>query len=217
MTEATGFMAAIRANPADDTVRLVYADWLQERGGEARAEYIRLYISSRHMTGDELARAGFRLSALYHRVIHPLLDGWATHSGRDGGNSSPHMDRGFIAQIRCTWEAWAAHGDGLLAVEWVPRVVFDTCPEFGGDEDDVWLVGDPAKVRVPWVDVIDHARREKCGPATSVLRLRYGTSIAFEMPEFEGWNGADPRTDLLAGLQQLNDLIAAAGHQNHQP
>lgn len=40
MTEEN-FLAAIRAEPSDDTVRLAYADWLEERGGS-----------------DDLARAG---------------------------------------------------------------------------------------------------------------------------------------------------------------
>ncbi len=40
-----GFLAAILADPADDTARLVYADWLQEQGGRPeRAEFIRLQI-----------------------------------------------------------------------------------------------------------------------------------------------------------------------------
>ena len=36
------FLAAIRANLDDDTPRLVYADWLEERGNGARAEFIRV-------------------------------------------------------------------------------------------------------------------------------------------------------------------------------
>lgn len=36
------FLAAINANLDDDTPRLVFADWLQENGDEARAEFIRL-------------------------------------------------------------------------------------------------------------------------------------------------------------------------------
>jgi uncharacterized protein (TIGR02996 family) len=39
---AKGFLADIVANIDDDTPRLVYADWLDERGEEARAEFIRL-------------------------------------------------------------------------------------------------------------------------------------------------------------------------------
>src|SRR5262249_38868583 len=35
------FLAAIRANPDDNAVRLVYADWLQERG-DPRGEFLRL-------------------------------------------------------------------------------------------------------------------------------------------------------------------------------
>lgn len=44
-TDGDALLAAILANPADDTVRLVYADWLDDRGepGDAeRAEFIRL-------------------------------------------------------------------------------------------------------------------------------------------------------------------------------
>jgi uncharacterized protein (TIGR02996 family) len=37
----SGFLEAIRAAPTDHTVRLVYADWLEERGDE-RAEYLRI-------------------------------------------------------------------------------------------------------------------------------------------------------------------------------
>jgi uncharacterized protein (TIGR02996 family) len=40
--EQRALWAAIRANPADETPRLVYADWLQEHGDEARAEFIRV-------------------------------------------------------------------------------------------------------------------------------------------------------------------------------
>jgi uncharacterized protein (TIGR02996 family) len=35
------FLEGIRANPADNTARLVYADWLEERG-DPRAEYLRV-------------------------------------------------------------------------------------------------------------------------------------------------------------------------------
>jgi uncharacterized protein (TIGR02996 family) len=38
------FLRAIRADPADDTVRLVYADWLDEHGDPEQAEFVRLQI-----------------------------------------------------------------------------------------------------------------------------------------------------------------------------
>ncbi len=42
MTDEEAFLRAIQATPDDDTLRLVFADWLQETGDSARAEFIRL-------------------------------------------------------------------------------------------------------------------------------------------------------------------------------
>jgi uncharacterized protein (TIGR02996 family) len=48
--EEAGFLRAIAADPADDTNRLVYADWLDERG-DPRGEYIRLRLQLRQPRG----------------------------------------------------------------------------------------------------------------------------------------------------------------------
>src|SRR5436189_132727 len=42
MTADKDFLDAIIANPDDDARRLVYADWLEEHGDTARAEFIRV-------------------------------------------------------------------------------------------------------------------------------------------------------------------------------
>lgn len=44
MTERDALLWAICADPAGDTARLVFADWLQEHGEEERAEFIRIQI-----------------------------------------------------------------------------------------------------------------------------------------------------------------------------
>jgi uncharacterized protein (TIGR02996 family) len=41
MSEESAFLDAVRTNPEDIATRLVYADWLEERG-DARGEYLRL-------------------------------------------------------------------------------------------------------------------------------------------------------------------------------
>lgn len=41
--EEQPFLDEIRANPDDDAARLVYADWLEERG-DVRAEYLRVEV-----------------------------------------------------------------------------------------------------------------------------------------------------------------------------
>src|SRR5690242_18641709 len=48
MTDGDALLAAILANPDDDTPRLVYADWLQENGDQDRAEFIRLQCLEVH-------------------------------------------------------------------------------------------------------------------------------------------------------------------------
>ena len=45
MSEEAAFLTAIAANPEDDTARLVYADWLQDRS-DPRAEYVRLEVQA---------------------------------------------------------------------------------------------------------------------------------------------------------------------------
>lgn len=44
-TDELAFLSRIAANPADDTDRLVYADWLDESGEPERADYIRTAIA----------------------------------------------------------------------------------------------------------------------------------------------------------------------------
>lgn len=43
-TERAAFLSAIVREPADDTARLVYADWLDEQGEADRAEFIRVQV-----------------------------------------------------------------------------------------------------------------------------------------------------------------------------
>ena len=42
MLNEAAFLDAIKAGPEDQVTRLVYADWLEERGESSRSEYVRL-------------------------------------------------------------------------------------------------------------------------------------------------------------------------------
>lgn len=53
MTDRAALLAAILANPDDDTVRVVFADYLQEHGDDARAEFIRVQIELAHLPEPE--------------------------------------------------------------------------------------------------------------------------------------------------------------------
>jgi uncharacterized protein (TIGR02996 family) len=68
MTE-DAFIRAILASPQDDAPRLIYADWLEERG-DPRGEYIRLLYALERLAGDdaEAVQVRERLRALEESI-----------------------------------------------------------------------------------------------------------------------------------------------------
>jgi uncharacterized protein (TIGR02996 family) len=63
-------LAAIVADPADDTARLVYADCLQEHGNTVRADFIRLQVEAERLHPDSNARAWLEDQARAHFAEH---------------------------------------------------------------------------------------------------------------------------------------------------
>ncbi len=51
-----GFLNALRADPGDDTTRLVWADWLDEQGDAARAEFVRAQVRLETLDEDDPER-----------------------------------------------------------------------------------------------------------------------------------------------------------------
>lgn len=81
MHDEEAFLAAIWDQPEDDDSRLIYADWLEERG-DARAEYLRVEheVRVRGARNDKRLRAlRSQLSADWLRAVHDGLLGpdWA--------------------------------------------------------------------------------------------------------------------------------------------
>ncbi len=74
--DARALLSAIVADPADDTVRLAYADCIEERGNSTRAEFIRLQIEAERLHPNSNARAALeaRAEALF---AERWIDWWA--------------------------------------------------------------------------------------------------------------------------------------------
>src|SRR5438270_2655126 len=53
LTREDAFLEAILEEPDDDGLRLIYADWLEEHGGEARAEFIRVQIERARLADND--------------------------------------------------------------------------------------------------------------------------------------------------------------------
>lgn len=91
------FLRAICAEPDDDTVRLVYADWLQENGQPERAEFIRLQIA---FEGRRAAPPRNRVLFARYRAACRTASRWRNELPRIVGVRWPgEFRRGFAHEI----------------------------------------------------------------------------------------------------------------------
>src|SRR4051794_3229291 len=89
MTQEDALLRAIRAEPEDDWPRLVYADWLEERG-DPRAEFIRAQCALAGLPPADPRRPGLEARAQellrehHARWVEPVCsllgvpDAWVT-------------------------------------------------------------------------------------------------------------------------------------------
>ncbi|QJX01043.1 ribosomal protein L7/L12 [Frigoriglobus tundricola] len=78
MSDEAAFLAALKANPADDTARLIYADWLDEHDEPAKAEYLRCVVTLAQREWD-LATAPEAAPLL--NLAAPLPEEWRASAG----------------------------------------------------------------------------------------------------------------------------------------
>jgi uncharacterized protein (TIGR02996 family) len=92
-------LEAVRAAPDDDLPRLVYADWLDERGEHERAEFIRIQIALAGGRVDDADAA--RLEARERALLIRNARRWA-----GGGTVRAEFRRGFVEAVALT-PPWA--------------------------------------------------------------------------------------------------------------
>ena len=74
MTDGDALRAAILAEPEDDTLRLVYADWLDENGQPARAAFIRLQVQAAQ--AEPYSLDARRLADAADRILEQKKGAW---------------------------------------------------------------------------------------------------------------------------------------------
>lgn len=128
-TDATGaaLLANITDNPADDTIRLVYADWLEEQGDHQRAAFLRAHVNAHDTDATEAAWVMFRYGwlggepfrdRLYRREPGSNTATDATHDSPDAYSPQGFgftLDRGLLAAMSCDSNTWLDHGDRIRA------------------------------------------------------------------------------------------------------
>jgi uncharacterized protein (TIGR02996 family) len=125
MADHAAFMRAILAAPDDDLPRLVYADWLDERG-DPRGEFIRVQLAiagladePRSSTGLETGwpkvrdpRDARRFADLRAREEHLLHDhAWTWSAPLRSGGSGARFWRGFIDTVSCSAATFLAEAE----------------------------------------------------------------------------------------------------------
>jgi uncharacterized protein (TIGR02996 family) len=144
VSDRASFMAAIRANPADDLPRLVFADWLDENGETERAELIRVMIKYQHgdkVPWDGRSRYAKKVKPVISRVFPVLFEGEAfDHTG--GRLADPHpanvrFFKGFVNDFFGHFSSWVEHADAILAESVGLTVRLLTVPPDCGSNGDL--------------------------------------------------------------------------------
>ncbi len=117
------FLKAICENPDDDTVRLVYADWLEENGDPERAEFIRCQVVSAGNTHPK--NPAFRRSEILRKANATR---WRAELPRLPGVDWGAFQRGFvsIATLKGNWHGHEAFAQ-IVQVAPVREIVLAHC------------------------------------------------------------------------------------------
>ena len=142
MSEGDQLLGDILAEPGDDGLRLIYADWLEDNGDPDGAEFIRVQLAmaggecpacgrrgSAHAGGCALARRANELctrNLLGFRFHSPSPAGkvaWAlTTEGCAALEPCAFASRGFVSRVRCPLGGWLDHGPAIVRRHPVQRV-----------------------------------------------------------------------------------------------
>ncbi len=196
------FMRAIRAAPDDDGPRLVYADWLEENGGPARAEFIRVQCARARLPADDPRADGLR-----ERAQTLLMNNWEAWVGplrrvvgRTAGITGEtwvlggyHPDgrwrfrRGFVEELSLTSDVLLDHANELFAIAPLRRL-------------NLWRAGPqvPALARLPYLAGVEAL--EFSDPWDNLVRADGMAALA-----------ASPYLARLASLNLSRNDIADAG------
>jgi uncharacterized protein (TIGR02996 family) len=116
MDQADAFLQSIADDPADDAVRLVFADWLEEQGesGRVRAEFIRVQYALLDLPADDPRRP-----QLEERQRHLLLahepEWTASLSALLAATAICGFHRGFVEKIAVAPQVLASEGAAIVS------------------------------------------------------------------------------------------------------
>ena len=147
------FLEAIREQPDDDLHRLAWADWLEERGDDDRATFLRAQLFAARLDETDLA-----LDPLEDRADDLLAVRDRAWAGRVGELAVDWgWSRGCVESATLTADTLLGHGDEL----------FETTPirnlRLLAGEDDL-----PRLAGCAWLEWVEHLERSAPGRCPAV-------------------------------------------------
>src|SRR5262249_10870850 len=122
-THDEAFIEAIVESPDDDGLRLIYADWLDERG-DPRGEFIRVQVQLARLPEDDPRQE--ELEARASELLEEHKDEWVgpvRDIVEDRGTSPGAVfRRGFVEQLTISAAKFLQNGDAIFRAHPVQRV-----------------------------------------------------------------------------------------------
>jgi uncharacterized protein (TIGR02996 family) len=111
--EQLALLQQIRTHPDDDLSRLVYADWLEERGEQPMAELIRCHIERERLDPNSAQHFGLLMHAGMLLAQH--RDRWTAEWNRRFGVTGVEFARGIPEEVELPIGRFAGVADELFA------------------------------------------------------------------------------------------------------
>ncbi|QJW99600.1 TIGR02996 domain-containing protein [Frigoriglobus tundricola] len=197
MTDGDALRGAIIAQPDDDTLRLVYADWLDENGQPDRAAFIRAQVWAAQ--ADPFGPEARKHAATAKRLLDPARQAWAKRV--HPWVLAAEFRRGFIDHATVNVATFPRDAAALFAAEPVRSLrMVRTAPEHELDP----FFGTPQLARVTRLDL------------TNLWVAPYEIELLFECPHLApltdlGLRNTPVPPDRLAALLIGTALPALAG------
>ncbi len=131
MTGREAFLQAIIAAPEDDTPRMVFADWLDEHGDPARAEFIRQQCGPKRSliaSAEVMSEGVWRVHGRSGDTL--LADSLERELSRLPVVKGVVLTfrRGFVENVICSWQVFVTYASSLRESTPLREVVLTTPP-----------------------------------------------------------------------------------------
>lgn len=113
MTDRDALLAAILANPDEDTPRLMFADWLKDNGEPDRGELVRLQVEAAH--AEPFGPTARELGAAAQRLLDRHAGAWTRHVAERVVGCQ--FARGFVEHAAVNAATFAGDAAALFAAE----------------------------------------------------------------------------------------------------